>query len=105
MNGAADAVGLQLAAPGVTSTSWAGSAGRAEAAVAVIRVCPGPASALGERCSPALVELGEDVVKKEQRRRGTAFGQERSFGEDQREDGQALFALRAEAAQVAVVGR
>ena len=71
--------------------------------MAVISVCPCPANRSREGRAPALVELGEDVIEQEQRRRGAPFGQERRLGEDQREDREALLSLRAEAAQVAVV--
>ena len=79
--------------------------GRADAPVAVISVWPGPASRSASAARLPLVELGEDVVEQEKRRRGATLGQERRFGEDQREHGEALLALRAEAAQVTVVRR
>ena len=58
------------ARPGSTSTSWFGSNGSADAPVAVTSVWPAAAQPLGEGAAPALVELREDVVEQEERRRG-----------------------------------
>ena len=91
--------------PGTTSTSWLGSNGRADAAVAVISVCPSSAQPLRQRAAPALVELREHVVEQEQRRRRPAFREQLRLREQEREHGQPLLSLRAVAAEVAPAGR
>ena len=53
---------------------------------------------LRQHLPAAQVELGEDVVEEQQGR----LGQELCLGEQQREDGEALFPLRAELAEVTV---
>ena len=57
---------------------------------------------LRQHLPPARVELGEDVVEQEQERRRR---QQLGLREEEREHGQALLALRAELAQVAVAAR
>ena len=94
----------QPADPSSTSTSCAGSIGNAERCVAVTSVCPSPGHEVREHSPARRVELGEDVVEQQKRRHGAALGEESGLGEEQRQERQALLALRAEAAQVARAG-
>ena len=89
------------AVPGSTSTTWAGSSGSAHACVVGDHRLPQSRDALGEHAAAAGVELREHVVEEEKRRRGQQLG----LGQQQREHGEALLALRAELAQVAVAAR
>ena len=52
----------------------------------------------------ALVELGEGVVEKEERWHPAAGGDQLRLGEQEREHGEPLLALRAERAEIAVAG-
>ena len=60
---------------------------------------------LGQDQATARVELGEDVVEQEQGRESAALGDQLCLREEQSQDRQALFTLRAEAAQVARTAR
>ena len=59
-----------------------------------------PADPLGERPAASRVELREDVVEENERRRAPLLGDHLRLGEQEREHGQALLALGAEAPQV-----
>ena len=87
--------------PGVTSSSWSGSAGSMAASVAVIERLPDARDAGGEDAPPLRVELGEHVVEQEERREAAAVGDQLRLGEEEREHREPLLALRAEAAQLA----
>ena len=63
----------------------------------MITTCSEPGDAVGEHAAAARVELGEHVVEQQQRRAAS----ELRLGEQQREQREALLALRAEAPQVA----
>ena len=65
-------------------------------------VCPIGADSLTQRPAAALVELRERVVEEQQRRHAAALADQLGLGEEEREDGEALLALRAERAEVAV---
>ena len=65
---------------------------------------PDGADALAERPAAARVELGEHVVEQQERRHARPLRDGLRLGEQQREHGEALLALRAVQAQVAVVG-
>ncbi len=72
----------------------------AERCVVVITVWSRVVTAAASTAAAAGVELGEDVVEEQQRRRG----KELRLGEEQGEQGEPLLALRAEAPQVAPGG-
>ena len=91
--------------PGVTSSSWSGSAGSIAASVAVIERLARRAATRAARIRRRLgVELGEHVVEQEQRRDAAALGDQLRLGEQEREHGEPLLALRAEAPQLARAG-
>src|SRR5579884_2408626 len=58
----------------------------------------------GENAAAAGVELGEDIVEQQKRRDPAALGEQLRFGEQQREHGETLLALRSEDAEVAAAG-
>ena len=88
--------------PGVTRKSCAGASGSASEPVAVTIVCPIGADSLTQRAAAALVELRERVVEEQERRHAAALADQLGLGEEQREHGEPLLALRAERAEVAV---
>jgi len=65
------------------------------------RLSHGPDS-LTQRAAAALVELRERVVEEQQRRHAASVSDQLCLGEEKRQDGEALLALRAERPQVAV---
>ena len=65
---------------------------------------PRRADPLAQEPPAARVELGEHVVEQQERRDPAPLGEQLRLGEQQREHGEPLLALRAEAAQVAVAG-
>ena len=71
----------------------------------MISAWPGPRDPGGEDAPALRVELREHVVEQEQRRDAAAVGDQLGLGEQEREHGEALLALRAEAAQLARAGR
>jgi hypothetical protein len=62
---------------------------------------PHARNARRQHLAPSRVELGQDVVEEEQRRRR----QQLCLGQEERQHGESLLALRAELAQVAVTAR
>ena len=91
-------------APGVTTRSCAGASGSASAPVAVTIVWPTLADSLAEDRGGGRVELREGVVEQEERRHAAWSGEHLGLGEEERQHGDALLALRAERAEVAVAG-
>ncbi len=65
---------------------------------------PSAADTCGEDPAAVGVELGEHVVEQEERRDPGAVGDRLGLGEQQGEQSEPLFALGAEAAQIAVTG-
>ena len=90
--------------PGVTSSSWSGSAGSIAASVAVTSACPALRTRAARIRRRSGIELREDVVEQEQRRDARPVGDRLGLGEEQGEQGEPLLSLRAEAAQIAVAG-
>ena len=88
--------------PGVTRRSWAGASGSASGPGRGDDRLSHRADSLTQDPAAALVELGERVVEEQQRRHAAALGDQLRLGEEEREDGEPLLALRAERPEVAV---
>ena len=91
----------RAAYPGSTSTTCAGSSGSAERCVAVIIVCPMPAT----RSASTSRRPGSSSESTSSSRSSGGARQELGLREQQREHRQPLLALRAVLAQVAVAAR
>ena len=90
--------------PGVTTRSCAGASGSASAPVAVTSVWPRRAEAVAEDAAAVGVELRQGVVEQEERRHADLRGEQLGLGEEERQDGHPLLALRPVGPQIAVAG-